>query len=643
LKAEWERVRQEIAALEAPPIPAGVDAWIDRVADSLKRSPGGQVVLNIGELAREVRAGEKSLGEAVREAIESNIAIPVGAAAISLLPVSGGWKLALAGVALALSFLPSVDLEGLRGLVTEVWRQIVAAFQRTADVVGGSLDVSDPMLETVRQTFEQLGRILGVAVAETLIFLFRAVTLLPEFVSAAVAIGKFVAENFVGPFIRGFVDEFTKRLVDRLPQGIKDAWRAVKNFISGRDELMIRVLSDPAAAAREFREATQDREFQLRALPGYQSGTPWTGWGPLNEVAGVVHRQEAVIPADVLRKGPGAVLEFLGAPGFQGGKLGVPLGAAAVQAEADRMTQLNEKTLGQLTQMSGILGGLSDVWDEAGAKLEQIASDVPAVRDLVELVRTLVDLFRAGAAPVAPSAGDGGPDVPVAPATFMDRVREAIGNALSWLKDQGRAAGESLAAFGANILHALTPVGILTTLLNELTLPVAALLMPITMVVSALATALLPVFKATFPIIKTFGVLLLTVLQGIATVWNDIVGALGNIFKALSKISILGLRPLKFLEGVGNFFLGLQVDTKALSEAQKELRDLTWEEAMERAKNIDAIKQTTEALRNVPSGFKVALARFQAATPVQSFATGGYVPPTPGGRIVRVAEGGEGE
>src|SRR5690606_2342954 len=94
------------------------------------------------------------------------------------------------------------------------------------------------------------------------------------------------------------------------------------------------------------------------------------------------------------------------------GKLGVPLGAAAVQAEADRMTQLNEKTLGQLTQMSGILGGLSDVWDEAGAKLEQIASDVPAVRDLVDLVRTLVELFRAGAAPVAPSAGDGGPDVP---------------------------------------------------------------------------------------------------------------------------------------------------------------------------------------------------------------------------------------
>src|SRR5690606_13473779 len=195
---------------------------------------------------------------------EGNIAIPLGVAAISLLPISGGWKLALAGVALALSFIPGVDLEGLSGLVSEVWKQIVAAFQRDADVVGGRIEVSDPMLETVKESFEQLGRALGAAVAETLIFLFEAVARSPDFVSAAVSIGRFVAETFVDPFIRGFVDEFTKRLVDRLPQGIKDAWKAATDFVSGRDEIMIQVLADPAAAAREFREATQDRQFQLR-------------------------------------------------------------------------------------------------------------------------------------------------------------------------------------------------------------------------------------------------------------------------------------------------------------------------------------------------------------------------------------------
>src|SRR5690606_16311738 len=308
-------------------------------------------------------------------------------------------------------------------------------------------------------------------------------------------------------------------------------------------------------------------------------------------------------------KGPGAVLEFLGAPGFQGGKLGVPLGAAAVQAEADRMTQINGKTLGQLTQMSGILGGLSDVWDEAGAKLEQIASDVPAVRDLVELVRTLVDLFRAGAAPVAPPAGEGGPDVPTAPATFMDRVQAALGNALSWLKEQGQAAGEKLAQFGSGIVQALTPIGMLTMLLDMLGEPVQALLVPITMVVAALATGLLPVFKATFPIIKTFGVLLLTVLQGIATVWNALVGTIGGVFRALYDIKILGIRPFGFLKGVVDFFEGLLIDTKALSQAQKELRDLTWEEAMERAKHVDAIKQATEARRNGPGGINVAIPR----------------------------------
>src|SRR5690606_26728700 len=194
--------------------------------------------------------------------------------------------------------------------------------------------------------------------------------------------------------------------------------------------------------------------------------------------------------------------EFLGAPGFQGGKLGAPLGAAAVQAEADRLTQLNEDSLGQLTQMSGILDGLSDVWDKAGTKLEQIASDVPAVRDLVELVRTLIDLFRA-TAPGAPPGGDGGPDVPAAPATFMDRLRAMLGSALGWLKDQGQAAGEKLAQFGSSIAQALTPVGMLTMLLDMLSEPVQALLMPITMVVAALGKALVPVFKAAFPIIKT--------------------------------------------------------------------------------------------------------------------------------------------
>src|SRR5690606_3333582 len=120
--------------------------------------------------------------------------------------------------------------------------------------------------------------------------------------------------------------------------------------------------------------------------------------------------------------------------------------------------------------------------------------------------------------------------------------RAMLGSALGWLKDQGQAAGEKLAQFGSSTVQALTPIGMLTMLLDMLGEPVQALLAPIKMVVSALAKALLPIFKTTFPIIKTFGMLLLTVLQGVAGVWNAIVGIIGNIFKALSEISILGWR-----------------------------------------------------------------------------------------------------
>src|SRR5690606_6828106 len=174
------------------------------------------------------------------------------------------------------------------------------------------------MLETVKESFEQLGRALGAAVAETLIFLFEAVARTPDFVSAAVSIGRFVAETFVGPFIRGFVDEVTKRLVDRLRKAIEHARTVAQDFV-------------PQWPCGERVLGRLRALFGIRPLgtPEYQSGTPWTGWGPLNEVAGVVHRREAVIPWDVLRRGPAAVLEFLGAPGLQEGKLGGPLGSAS--------------------------------------------------------------------------------------------------------------------------------------------------------------------------------------------------------------------------------------------------------------------------------------------------------------------------
>src|SRR5690606_32699000 len=98
------------------------------------------------------------------------------------------------------------------------------------------------------------------------------------------------------------------------------------------------------------------------------------------------------------------------------------------------------------------------------------------------------------------------------------------------------------------------------------------------------------------------------------------VGTISGIFRTLSQISILGWRPLAFLEGVANFFEDLMFDTQALSDAQKELAELTWEQAL-------ASKEAARQLRNlnIPSGFRIALERYHAQTPVVPMADGGVV------------------
>src|SRR5690606_37663371 len=95
--------------------------------------------------------------------------------------------------------------------------------------------------------------------------------------------------------------------IERVKQALSSAWNWTINLVGG---------------ARGWLTNIPRR----LGLPGYQTGTPWTGWGPTDEVAGVVLRREAVIPWDVLRRGPAAVLEFLGAPGFQAGHVSAAIG-----------------------------------------------------------------------------------------------------------------------------------------------------------------------------------------------------------------------------------------------------------------------------------------------------------------------------
>lgn len=175
---------------------------------------------------------------------------------------------------------------------------------------------------------------------------------------------------------------------------------------------------------------------------------------------------------------------------------------------------------------------------------------------------------------------------------------------------------------------------------RELSTSLNALMVPVGIVARAFGDALGPALEALFPVFKFFAQTLLTVIQGVASVWNAIVGTIGGIFGALSNISILGFRPLRFLGGIADFFNSLKIDTEALSEAQRELADLTWEQAKA---TDEATRNMREFGANVPTIFKRALRVFQSSEGIPALASGGYVPATPGGRIVRLAEGGQGE
>ena len=99
---------------------------------------------------------------------------------------------------------------------------------------------------------------------------------------------------------------------------------------------------------------------------GYQRGG-YTGNYPVDQVVGVVHGQELVIPAPAVRKGLPGILEFLGVPGFQAGRMvdiPAPGSARLIVANMQGMFQ----TIGQT-----ILGGLAKLFDIIARAIEALA------------------------------------------------------------------------------------------------------------------------------------------------------------------------------------------------------------------------------------------------------------------------------
>jgi len=121
----------------------------------------------------------------------------------------------------------------------------------------------------------------------------------------------------------------------------------------------------------------------------YQSGTPWTGWGPLDEVVGVVHRREAVIPWEALRKGIPGVLEFLGVPGFQTGRTVSIPGLVEAQSTVTTMNDMF-RSLGKT-----ILAGLAKLFEIIAGAIEALAVALVGEEKVAE-IKAVFAQMRAG-------------------------------------------------------------------------------------------------------------------------------------------------------------------------------------------------------------------------------------------------------
>jgi len=108
---------------------------------------------------------------------------------------------------------------------------------------------------------------------------------------------------------------------------------------------------------------------------------PLDRMGPHGRGCGVVHRREAVIPWDVLRRGPAAVLEFLGAPGFQAGYIPAAFGGLtdavllveSVIGSLESRGVIDPETARGLRELTdNLLGIISSLYDRAKELWDQL-------------------------------------------------------------------------------------------------------------------------------------------------------------------------------------------------------------------------------------------------------------------------------
>ncbi len=219
--------------------------------------------------------------------------------------------------------------------------------------------------------------------------------------------------------------------------------------------------------------------------------------------------------------------------------------------------------LRQYMRESGALGGLwrglEDVIRGLGVGLREMWRDVEEFTgiDLSGMVRKAVE--------------------------WLGGIGNKIGEGIAWLfkkvapqlwesaKNAGSALAKSLGAMAGPLgevflalVQAAEPLKPVWDVLGKL----------LQMLANVIGHLLLPVFKALWPIIKAFGVVLMTVAAIVGDIWNSIVGFFENALRWLSERTILGYRPFAELGKTADWLAGIKMDTGSMYKERDDLLKL---------------------------------------------------------------------
>jgi phage-related protein len=242
----------------------------------------------------------------------------------------------------------------------------------------------------------------------------------------------------------------------------------------------------------------------------------------------------------------------------------------------------------------GVWGGIIAVVAELLSSSQTFATMIQMTNNFIQFVADTIGKVLA-------------PVLPLLASTFnmIAPLLEALVPVLEMVMSPIQAIAPILELL-ATLFQGLAPV---ITILGQILM---AMLNPLSLLAG-------PIMKAFFQVVRVVAMGILYVVKGVGTVWNAIIGFIAGVFRALSKIPVVGGAFEKMSRGLDS----MKVPMDQVDGALNTLRNTSYDAAAANSaasvaawQNADATKKATEALTNVPSGFKVALSRFNAQDPV---------------------------